>query len=501
MKKLLINICLLLLTVGLSSCYKDKGNYDYSYLPRPVISGIPENCTAYVNTRLQIPVTVEWPDGELKDVSYEWRVNNEVISTEKDLDVKVNLEVKPRQYADFSVIDNESGIRTMKTFNIDVTTELASGWFVLSNEADYTDLSFIRQGDGFLYNNIYETANGEKLPKGVTNIKEHWLNFSDETGEVFIGLPEGPNYSLDLDGNSLKRVVYTKDEFLEGMPDNFAPTNIDCVRNWDYLFSNGKLYTRYVERTWDANYHEGKFVRVPMPGDYELSPFTIRGNILMANDVIAFDVKNKSYKLIRNGAMQDFNYKNDSGQKFNPNNMGKTLIAGGVISAKSPTDKFVTILKGDDEKYYVHNFRFSGWGAKVYTSESEKVFPEPSLINENTKWAVCINRPYVYFTSGNALYAYNYTDGVNTVKKLESCQFDGNIKAIALNPLNYEQLAVAVENSNNPSKSDFMILDVSVVGDGTVVEGSKKEAAFGNVSSIYYKVGMQLDLYDVYNGR
>ena len=193
MKKLLINICLLLLTVGLSCCYKDKGNYDYSSLPRPVISGIPEKCTAYVNTQLQIPVTLEWPDGELKDVSYEWRVNNKVISTEKDLDIIVTLDVKPGQYADFSVIDKESGVRTMKMFTLDVTSELAAGWFVLSDEPDYSDLSFIRE-DGLLYSNIYKTANGEKLPKGAVMVKEHWTPYSEVTGEVFIGLPQGPNY-------------------------------------------------------------------------------------------------------------------------------------------------------------------------------------------------------------------------------------------------------------------------------------------------------------------
>lgn len=494
MKKLLINICLLLLTVGLSCCYKDKGNYDYSSLPRPVISGIPETCTAYVNTQLQIPVTLEWPDGELKDVSYEWRVNNKVISTEKDLDIIVTLDVKPGQCADFSVIDNESGVRTMKTFVMNVTTELAAGWFVLSNESDYSNLSFIREGDGLLYNNIYETANGEKLTKGVTVIKEHWLPWSEATGEVFIGLPHGPNYSLDLDGNSLKRIVYTKDEFLEGMPDNFAPTNMECVMNWDYLFSNGKLYKRYVERGSDANYNEGKFVRMPEPGDYELSNLTLRGNLVFSTDIIAFDLKTKSYKLIRNGEMQDFNYKDDSGKKFNPNNMGKTLIAGGVTSTDTPTDKFITILKGDDGNYYVHNFKFSGWGKKMYTSENEREFPEPSLIKEDTKWAICKDRPYVYFTSGNDIYVYNYSTEGNTVKKLGSCHFDRPIKAIALYPIGYELLAVAVENSSDSSKSDFMLLNVSVVGDGAIVEGSKKEAVFGDVSMIVYKAGNQWTL-------
>ena len=70
--------------------------------------------------------------------------------------------------------------------------------------------------------------------------------------------------------------------------------------NWDYLFSNGKLYKRYVERGSDANYNEGKFVRMPEPGDYELSNLTLRGNLVFSTDIIAFDLKTKSYKLIRN---------------------------------------------------------------------------------------------------------------------------------------------------------------------------------------------------------
>ena len=39
-----------------------------------------------------------------------------------------------------------------------------------------------------------------------------------------------------------------------------------------------------------------------------------------------------------------------------------------------------------------------------------------------------------------------------------------------------------------------MLLNVSVVGDGTIVEGSKKEAVFGDVSMIVYKAGNQWTL-------
>lgn len=493
MNNIIKTMCFLLLAIGWTGCYEDKGNYDYAMMSKPVVKGIPEKCTAYVNSRLHIPVTVEWPNGELKNISYEWRVEGKTISTEKDLDIVVNLDVKPRQYADFSIINNETGVREMTLFTIDVTTEFSSGWIAISQESDCSEMSFIREGDNKLYKNIYETANGEKLPKGVVQVKEHWIPYGDLTGEIFVGIPTGPNYSLDLDGSSLKRVVYNKDEFLGNVPEDFAPVNMDCVTNWDYIFSNGKLFTRYVERTHDAQYHEGKFVPVAVPGNYELSPITLRGNIVSSTDIIAFDLKTKSYQLLRNGSLKNFNYEDDPNKRFNPSNMNKTLISGGATSTNAPVDKFITFLKGDDQKYYVHCFTFTGWGMKSYSSDSEKVFPDASLVKEDSQWAVCKNRPYVYFSSGKDLYAYNTTG--NTVKKLEGCRFDKPIKAIAIHPLNFEQLAVAVENSSDASKCDFMILDVSYVGDGKIIDGSRQEAALGNVSKLYYKIGNQWNVF------
>ena len=96
----------------------------------------------------------------------------------------------------------------------------------------------------------------------------------------------------------------------------------------------------------------------------------------------------------------------------------------------SPTDEFLTVLKSNSEnKAYVQKFRFSGWNAKTYRSISEVEFPDPSIINENTKFAVCQNRPYVYIASGNVLYVYNHKD--NTVKPLRS-DFGRTIRDLSL---------------------------------------------------------------------
>lgn len=496
MKKILSGIALSAVVL-LTACYEDKGNYNYKELVEVQISGIEEDkeYTAYVDEVFQIPVEVTYKNGTLKDVSYEWRIDNKVVSTEKDLDILVNLPVKPGMYSDFSVIDNETGIRTMIKFKVNVSTPYYNGWMILSDETSHSVLSYIRN-DGTFFADIYQELNGEQLNGGATRIKEHWIPWGSSTGEVFVGITNGPNYSVDLNGDNFKRVVYNKDEFLGGIPEDFAPQNMDCVSNWDYIISNGKLYTRYIERTTDAQYHEGVFVNGAVSGEYTLLPITMRGNIVMSNDIIAFDVESKSYKLLRNGQMSNFNYANDSKKAFVPYNMGKTLLAGGASSAESPRDYFITFLKGDDGQYYVQRFLFSGYGAKTYTSISETVFPNPELIKPDTKWAVCIGRPYVYFTSGNKLYSYYFNDeNASVVKELKGTTFAGNIKEIALCLTDYQKLAVISENPSNPGKNDFMLLDVSVIGDGVTIEGSKKEAVLGNVVYMVYKIGGQWDAY------
>ena len=190
--------------------------------------------------------------------------------------------------------------------------------------------------------------------------------------------------------------------------------------------------------------------------------------------------------------MSKFNTEKDTGKAFNPSNMGKTLLACTAIAVDTPTDEFVSILKGDDRKYYMQHFRFRGWYNKRFTSLAEKEIPNPELVEPHSQWAICMGRPYAYFNSGNKLYCYNYD--ANTVRELEGTQFDGKIKAIAINPTNPEHLAVAVENKDNSERSDFMVLNVSVVEDGKIIEGTLQKAAFGNVNHISYKVGNQWDL-------
>lgn len=490
MKKIFGIICLALWAMVLvTGCYDDKGNYNYEQLLEVEVTGLvpDKEYTAFVAEPFQIPITVDVKNGDASDLSYEWKLEGEVISTEKDLNVIANFPVKVGMYAQLDIVDNKTGVRHITLFKVSVSSAFKNGWLILSDLGDKSQLSFMRNDNVFM-DDVYYQQNNEYLSAGAYAICEHWLPWSAELGQIFVACQQGPGYSVELDGNSFLKMINTKDEFVDGAPEDFCPQSMDCVMNWDYLISAGKLYMREQPNGMESQYQEGAFPNFPVGGDYELLPWTIQGNIFFNSDVLAFDKKHCSYVLLRDGTMREFNYTNDPNKAFNPSNMGKMLIGGGAMNIDSYQDEFLTFVQDiNSRKIYAQKFKFAGWSAKTYSSIAEVEFPESGLVQEDTKFAVCAGRKYAYFTSGKNLYVYNHED--NLVSLLR--EFPTKIREIALCATNYERLAVAVENAGDASKSDFMILDVSVVGKGQLVEGTEIKGKCGRVVDIVYKIGDQ----------
>lgn len=128
------NLYIILLAVlFLSGCYKDKGNYDYHPVGEIIISGI--DAEKYYYVYLGEPFTM--PEPELSftdstyahdDLTYQWRIDNKVISTEKILYAEVALEPGASYYpADFTVKDERTGISYVQKFRVMVSSNFAQG--------------------------------------------------------------------------------------------------------------------------------------------------------------------------------------------------------------------------------------------------------------------------------------------------------------------------------------------------------------------------------------
>ena len=492
------SILFLILMIGwlIEGCYEDKGHYNYTQISGPVVTGIEKFYTVYDGGNFDIHPTITWTHGELENYTCSWKVDGIEVSNKSELTEEVkSLPVKANMYSEFTITDEDTGVEYITQFRVTVSSVYERGWLLLADQGTTSMLSLVRN-DKTVYEDVYRLANDADLAGGAVGLYEHWTPWSEEVGQVFVACQNGPEYSVELDGSSLKKMVATKEEFVGGMPADFKPMSMNCIANDDCLVSNGKLYVRHVEASSSAMYQDGLFPNFPYQGDepYELSQWTARGNLLFSNEVLAFDKLSSSYMVFRNGSLSKFSNDYTEEPFFNPSNMNKTVLDGAAVATESPQDDYLVFLKSNtDNTIYVQKFLFYGWRSpKSFYSRGEVEFPEPGIINENTKFAFCQNRPYVYIASGNTLYVYNHQD--NAVRVLRD-DFGRPIRDIAVCPTNYERLGIVLENAEDPGMSDFMVLDVSVVAGGKVVDGMEFYGRFGKVVDLKYKIGYQWDTY------
>ena len=148
------NVILLLgLTLGLFSCYDDKGNYDYREIDELTITGIPENPVSalYKAENLVVsPTVISKFDGEISadDPNYEFAyyynkavggdwLEPSLLDSAMVKDLNILAEMNPGDYtAWFKVKDLRTNIVTSAEFKLNVATSTTKGWVILCEEGN-----------------------------------------------------------------------------------------------------------------------------------------------------------------------------------------------------------------------------------------------------------------------------------------------------------------------------------------------------------------------------
>ena len=150
LKYTILGICLL----GLSSCFKDEGNYDYRKINEiKVIGGMEEEYSAYtmVDTLRITPELSFTQDAEAKEsYEYSWylaKSNVESGKVEKISD-KLNLEYLVTQPKGFYVLtlgvkDKETGVEWQTDARLEVTTIFTNGWLMLGEREGIVSLDMV----------------------------------------------------------------------------------------------------------------------------------------------------------------------------------------------------------------------------------------------------------------------------------------------------------------------------------------------------------------------
>lgn len=179
------------------SCARDLGNYTYTELDGPAVSGVAENYEVLTMERLSIAPSVSGGLGE-EAYTYEWKVidnNNDnaetVLSQTRNLSCMVTL--TPGSYTlYYTMTEKESGIMWQTVSSLTVNSSMSAGWMILCSDGGAARLDFISAITGQTYSDVLAGYRDEGMPDYHGPRRIQWL--SSKTDEA------SPYYLLTDDG-------------------------------------------------------------------------------------------------------------------------------------------------------------------------------------------------------------------------------------------------------------------------------------------------------------
>lgn len=188
--------CTYLLAVALMllSCSMDEGNYDYTDLKEPVITGLEDQSILSFSRLVLVPDLgeEEFPSDEY---SFEWKVLDKngvsepvVIGRQRELDYEVVL--APGSYAlYFTVTQISTGLYWSHVVDLVVNSSLSEGWMVLCSDQGRSRLDMISSVTGEIVTDVLKESGMPQL-NGPRRIQ--WLSDKTDAGS--------PYYLLTDDG-------------------------------------------------------------------------------------------------------------------------------------------------------------------------------------------------------------------------------------------------------------------------------------------------------------
>lgn len=478
---------LLIVLIG-TGCYKDKGNYDYVPVNEIEILGIDEN-TRY---DLWLGENFTMPEPEIvfkdttkahTDLSYRWRLDKNVISTEKVLDVMVALKPNTFQgWGDFTVKDERTGISYLKKFRVSILAPFDMGWVWLTENEGRTELNMYPFSGKNVLQNVYANINGMDLSRETWGLAEHFSQAGGSWQYAFLVVGEN---AVEINKSNLTNEAWVKEEFVGGLcPADLQIATCGFIRNYSCIVTrDGRLYVRYAPGGY---LYEGRYPSVPFRGDYKLLPMAVNNMPPAYNILLFYDELQERYMYLYKGELRGFDELKDAGGQFQVTGMGKVPVFMKSVAQQENTSTFYVILRDKAGHYYeqIFDFTLAGDQATLKTV-SENSFP--MALTEKACFTIQYKQKNLYIGQDKQLYGYEIGSG-NPPQAYGLDFGDGEI--VALEKFFWTgELGVMVQKSD---KHDFYWLTEEHSVNKTVTDIP------GKVKTLVFKVGPYASFYSYY---
>lgn len=449
----------------MSSCYKDKGNYDYAELNQVTIEF---KDGGYISPRISDtlhiqPKLIYRGDTVLASTmeetfSFTWYCNNEEIKTGPVLDYPVRNLKGTRPFVKLKVVNKKDQSTFLGGFVVDAIPAFLTGWVVLTKQNNRSIISFIDPVTFEVTADFYTTISGEELGPDAVEVKEHWMAGSglSNPGNILIVRNDAAG-NLELDGINLKPIYNTNNFFLGNtLPADFRPRGEFYM--WDYsmmLDDNGNIYTRkHVNNGFSqSGVYPNKPMFIPNGAKFDKG---WSGTHLSGQTILYDKTKGKLYLGSDRGLVIPVNYM--PGPPIPPgttliNAMDKELVDVGKLYLGRFTSSYYLIffngsqhyvqkIMAIDQFFTVSAVFFGETAFGAGTANAQSVFCQLQRIDN-----------YMFYSGGSGnktLYLYEH----GPARSSEYFSFDSPIKSIAasqkevMGVKTHDQLMVSLENGD-----------------------------------------------------
>lgn len=287
MKNFFKYILVLITISSVSACIDDDNNYDYLSINglKGDIEGMKDEYILSYGEELTLTPTFKFSiDSINPNVSYEWRLDNELLPEEKGASCTLSFTKGGEYEVTFSVIDNKTNVKFSKSTLLIVRSPFARGWLVLKEGgAQESIIDFVGartisfkmpvfdgkkiveiERDSLVYDLLLKDVS----PALGTNPKGLFLNAGYEGSETTVEISNEVGVIQDrwveLNGNTMERSVYTEDEFRGELPaSGFHPQTAAMTYSAKALLdTNGYIY--WANLSYVTDYHSCMYLSIPL---------------------------------------------------------------------------------------------------------------------------------------------------------------------------------------------------------------------------------------------
>jgi hypothetical protein len=475
-KQYIYSFLFLATAIVLGSCYKDKGNYDYTDINKVVLKTNLDTVNVVLPDSLKVNLTIEQTVANAADLSFEWVLYPTATPlTRRTLDTTRNLKAKitelPGSY--YLVVyakDHNTGIEYQKRLYISVLSAYSEGWLVVEENNSACDISMITPVDT-IFRNIYSAANnGQKLPTGTRRIPEIRTGKDDQ--KVFI---ISPTDMVQVNTSDFVKIMNFPDFFWQA-PTVVKPQEYFVNGTEELLLNNGKIYGRSLG-TSGVNK-----LNLPPGGNYYIAPFETYST---AYGYTVYDTISQQFLKLDLNAFTLTPYSNPTGTPaFYMNNIGKKLL---YAELNTNTQWIAYFKNNNDDSLFAFAFNLS---SSTYPAiKRYDGLNAPGMLNARL-FVGSRSVTLLYYASGNSIYKldvearsavpiYTFPGGT----EIRAMKMYRNLKN-SKDPNNNNLIAVATHENG---QGKIYYFPIAATGNFTNDTYSKVFTGFNKINEITFK--------------